>query len=160
MSTDPVKSEPVSGTNVPALSIRKGAASGSSENRKGHRKDQSSYSSAAIYSPRSDSLNNEADIPGENAIQRKQVPMHFEGQENTNQRSPVARKTKSNGNLGSPHPLSDRFDEVRQFEMEEKDKTEPILRDIQAKQAENIISRAHNDSVDTEVAEAWAPGQL
>lgn len=137
-----------------------------SENIKDHLRNQSPYSSAAIYSPRSDLLRHEAELTRKKSISRKQVGENSESQANEGHSSPTIRQVKSKSSEKPLCPSSDlpkgdcqTGEEGEIPAQSDKERWGPGSRNFGVNSAENIVNQAHDNSVHTEVAESWAPGQ-
>ena len=151
---------------VPAHTTQPSTAFRASEDVTDHHKNESLYSSAASYSPRSDSSRYEAELLRKKSIPRKQVGIASERQESRGLSSLPMRQITSKSNEGSLYETSDNLKGDNKLSKEGKlpassdiKKSSLESKKLQAKSAEYIVDKSHDNSVHTEVAEAWAPGQ-
>lgn len=151
---------------VPAHTTQPSIAFRASEDVTDHHRNESLYSSAANYSPRSDSSRYEAELLRKKSIPRKQVGIASERQDSRGLSSLPMGQTTSKSNEESLYETSDILKGDNKLSKERKPlassdikKSSLESKKLQAKSAEYIIDKSHDDSVYTEVAEAWAPGQ-
>lgn len=131
-----------------------------------HHRNESLYPSAASYSPRSNSSRYETELLRKKSIPRKQVGIESERQESRGLSPLSTRQITSKSNGGSLYETSDILKGDNKLSKEGKppassdiQKSNSESKTLQAKSAEYIVDKSHDNSVYTEVAEAWAPGQ-